>query len=238
MMRRAISSQALVYEELVRVAEERVREKDLGLKGDEHTITFAIHDLCLHPEFVEPLRRELQSSEYAAFGQTASGLPLLDSFIKESARLTPAESMSTRRQAMKNFALSDGTQIKAGDWTCTPVSAMIQTADLFPSPLTFNGFRFVDPALLDRHAAAINETMQPEPSKLTDMNTWRFMSGVRAAMHVMKVFLAQIILDYDVRLVNPGKRRTWTWRSFTLPLEKTVVQFKPLKNREKRVHWT
>lgn len=71
---------------------------------------------------------------------------------------------------MKNFALSDGTRINAGDWTCTPVSAMIQTADLFPNPLTFNGFRFVSPALLDEQAAAINKTTQPEPSRLTDMS--------------------------------------------------------------------
>lgn len=36
MMRRGISSQATVYEELVKVAEERVRERDLGIKGEEH----------------------------------------------------------------------------------------------------------------------------------------------------------------------------------------------------------
>lgn len=56
------------------------------------TITFAIHDLCLHPKYVEPLRKELQSSEYTLFEQTGKGLPLIDSFLKESARLTPAES--------------------------------------------------------------------------------------------------------------------------------------------------
>ena len=56
------------------------------------TISFAIHDLCLHPEYVEPLRKELQSSQYEAFEKAAQGLSLLDSFIKESARLTPVES--------------------------------------------------------------------------------------------------------------------------------------------------
>jgi hypothetical protein len=55
------------------------------------TITFTIHDLCLHPEYVEPLRRELDT-HYNDFEATAHGLPLLDSFIKESARLTPVES--------------------------------------------------------------------------------------------------------------------------------------------------
>lgn len=55
------------------------------------TITFTIHDLCIHPEYVEPLRREL-GIQYSEFEFTAQGLPLLDSFIKESARLTPVES--------------------------------------------------------------------------------------------------------------------------------------------------
>lgn len=55
------------------------------------TITFAIHDLCLHPEYVAPLLEELEQKEYMHFERTANGLPLLDSFIKESARLTPVE---------------------------------------------------------------------------------------------------------------------------------------------------
>lgn len=55
------------------------------------TIVYVIHDLCLHPEYIEPLRNELKAS-YAEFEHTGRGLPLLDSFIKESARLTPVES--------------------------------------------------------------------------------------------------------------------------------------------------
>lgn len=56
------------------------------------TATFAIHDLCIYPEYVSPIRRELESEAYAEFEKTARGLPLLDSFVKESARLTPVES--------------------------------------------------------------------------------------------------------------------------------------------------
>jgi hypothetical protein len=57
----------------------------------DQTTTFAIQDLCLHPEYVKPLRAELAQG-YEEFQRTNSGLPLLDSFIKESARLTPVES--------------------------------------------------------------------------------------------------------------------------------------------------
>ena len=56
------------------------------------TICFAVHDLCLHPEYITPLRAELESSDWTDFEKTGRGLPLLDSFIKESARTNPVES--------------------------------------------------------------------------------------------------------------------------------------------------
>ena len=50
--------------------------------------TFAIHALSLHPKYVEPLRKEILR-EYSLFERNGQGLPLLDSFIKESARVNP-----------------------------------------------------------------------------------------------------------------------------------------------------
>lgn len=55
------------------------------------TIVYVIHDLCLHPEYVEDLRHEIKNV-YAEFEQPGRGLPLIDSFMKESARLSPVES--------------------------------------------------------------------------------------------------------------------------------------------------
>lgn len=64
------------------------------------TITYAVYDLCLHPEYIEALRDEIESSEYIEFSNTAQGLPLLDSFIKESARLTPVEASKSQIQSV------------------------------------------------------------------------------------------------------------------------------------------
>ncbi|KFA71335.1 hypothetical protein S40288_09118 [Stachybotrys chartarum IBT 40288] len=105
------------------------------------TITFAIHDICLHPEYNEPLLGELREG-YQIFERPGLGLPLLDSFIKESARLTPVEAQSTRRAALRAFTFSDGTKVQVGDWACTPVRAIMQNPDFSPAPLAFNGFRF------------------------------------------------------------------------------------------------
>jgi cytochrome P450 len=165
----------------------------------DQTITFAIHDLCLHPEYTEPLRAELEA-EYSEFLKTGQGLPLLDSFIKESARLTPVESstcpaspptppltparklltipplVSTRRQALAPFQFSDGTKLAAGDWACTPVRAIMQNEALYPAPLEFHGFRFVDKTNVSIKAANIEDHFrisQEKPSTLCSADaTW------------------------------------------------------------------
>lgn len=51
------------------------------------TTTYVIEDLCLHHEYIEPLRLEIPSA-----ATTDSGLPpLLDSFVKESVRCSNAD---------------------------------------------------------------------------------------------------------------------------------------------------
>lgn len=57
-----------------------------------------------------PLRKEVESSQYAAFEKTAQGLPLLDSFIKESARLTPVESSKSNFFRTHIFFLTSNEQ--------------------------------------------------------------------------------------------------------------------------------
>lgn len=54
-------------------------------------LTYSLYDLCLHPEFVEPLRQEIaeQSTNPIPSFDT---MPLLDSFLKESSRLNSPES--------------------------------------------------------------------------------------------------------------------------------------------------
>ncbi|TRX87807.1 hypothetical protein FHL15_011300 [Xylaria flabelliformis] len=199
------------------------------------TITFAIHDLCLHPEYVKPLREELLHS-YDRFQRTALGLPLLDSFIKESARLTPVESMSTRRSALQPFTLSDGTTVNVGDWACTPVRAIMQNAEFYPEALAFNGFRFIDQSGVNVESDNF-KILQPKPSKLTDVdNTWHVWGTGRMAcpgrfyaVAVMKVIMGQIIMNYDCDLPDKVGSRYLSWRSTVLPKHKTVVIFTPLQ---------
>ncbi|KAI4173842.1 MAG: hypothetical protein LQ348_006460 [Seirophora lacunosa] len=58
--------------------------------GLSNTTTFALADLSRQTECLDPLRQELLG-EWDGFKRKAEGLPLLDSFIKESTRLSGTE---------------------------------------------------------------------------------------------------------------------------------------------------
>lgn len=55
------------------------------------TSSFTIEDIAKNPDYVKHLRSELKS-QFTDFESTGKGLPLLDSFLKESARQHPVES--------------------------------------------------------------------------------------------------------------------------------------------------
>ncbi|KAI7774340.1 ent-kaurene oxidase [Diaporthe eres] len=154
------------------------------------TACFALHDLCLHPEYIKPLRNEITSTGWTAFEDSrGQGLPLLDSFIKESARTNPVEAsmcqviVSTRRMALKTFQLSDGTTIEPGGWVCTAVRAMASDPAYFARPQEFHGFRFVDRGYLETvdHGA---DYVRPPPgtkSGLTEVAEWQLWGTGRCA---------------------------------------------------------
>ncbi|KAJ8133116.1 hypothetical protein O1611_g504 [Lasiodiplodia mahajangana] len=208
------------------------RDSKAGPQGCSTTITFALHDLCLHPEYAQPLRREL-SEHYVQFEQTGVGLPLLDSFIKESARLTPIEAQSTRRGVLQPFTFSDGTRLGIGDWACTPARAIMQKAEYYPDPTSFHGFRFADAATMHKAAIPLSFPSQ-NPTQLTDVgDTWHVWGTGRMtcpgrfyATAVMKVIISQIIMQYECKLIDEASPRLFTWRSTTIPKNNTMMAFK------------
>lgn len=198
------------------------------------TTSYALYDLCLYPEYLSPLRAELESGEFAKFMQTTQGLPLLDSFVKESTRYNPMESMSGRRQALKDFTYSDGTTVRKGAWTCVPAKAILHDEQFFPEPLRFHGFRFVPESAVVPDE--VRKALQPEgPSRLTDISPHYHSWGIGGvvcpgrfyASVAIKLTLAHVLQNYDVELVDPTAERASVWRSYVLPAERTQIRFTP-----------
>ena len=53
---------------------------------------YALYDLCAYPDHVEPLRQELESVSREELTERLDRMQFLDSFIKESARLSTSDS--------------------------------------------------------------------------------------------------------------------------------------------------
>ncbi|KAK4171000.1 cytochrome P450 [Triangularia setosa] len=201
-------------------------------------VTFAVEDLCLHPEYIAPLRQEINAhfEGFKIAGQP-SGLPLLDSFIKESARLAPNEALSTRRAALKSFSFTDSSNnnwhLAKGDWICTPLWAMNMSDKIYTDPEQFDGFRFAPPEVLRAISESSPKTKpaQSKPGKIydTDFEWLMFGIGKQAcpgrfyATATFKLIIATIVRKYDVRMVEPGAKRWWTMESALVPREVGVV---------------
>lgn len=114
-----------------------------------------MEDLCRFPEYVEPLRQELETQPISV-----DSLPLLNSFLKESTRYSSVDAskrgmpwksgvwtdmltVTCRRKVLTPFTFSNGLTVAVGDWLCVPQKAMMRDVRYYREPAKFDGFRFV-----------------------------------------------------------------------------------------------
>lgn len=66
--------------------------------NESQALVYAIYSACLHPEFIEPLRQEAQAALYST--QPLECMPLMDAFLRESARLNPLDARKYNKCAI------------------------------------------------------------------------------------------------------------------------------------------
>jgi hypothetical protein len=116
--------------------------------------------------------------------------------------LTITTIVSTRRKATRPFHLSDGTEVKVGQWICSAVRGMNLDPANFPQPNEFRGFRFVDPQVLERSLSGtlpIPEAFQkPDPGKVSDfteLSDWQLWGTGRSAWYVVWRRVSQFVAN-------------------------------------------
>jgi len=192
------------------------------------TTTYAIEDLCLHPEYVEPLQYEIrQQSIPARTSRNMESLPLLDSFVKESIRHSNSDAITGRRKALTPYIFQDGSKLSKGDWVCVPQQAMMHDSARYRDAQTFHGFRF---------AQALPTADVPDRAKssLTGVSAewpiWGFGNtacpGRFYASLVLKLILVHILEEWECRMPYPDAPRSRTWRSSIVPRNSSVVMFR------------
>ncbi|KAI4207763.1 MAG: hypothetical protein LQ348_000459 [Seirophora lacunosa] len=104
-----------------------------------------MYNLCKYPEYIEPLTKEILATrnDSSSRGYEAHDMPLMDSFLKETARLNPTIILTMPRKVMYPFRFSDGTVVPKDNWLCIPQQAIMEDQQYYDDPSAFNGFRFV-----------------------------------------------------------------------------------------------
>ncbi|KAL2827744.1 cytochrome P450 [Aspergillus cavernicola] len=195
---------------------------------------YALDDLCLHPEYIQSLRDEVSGTMLNEPRPepdiNIDTLPLLNAFLKESARLNPTDSISVRRKVLRPFTFSDGTRLAKDDIACISLQPILQSPENYADPLIFNPYRFVNSA----------KSGSSSSSKFTDADVtfpiWGLgkhaCPGRHYASLLLKLVLAHVLLRYEIKMPD-GKpeKRSFYWRSAIVPRSGAVLY---LREREFR----
>ncbi|KAA8563977.1 hypothetical protein EYC84_011978 [Monilinia fructicola] len=188
--------------------------------------THAIFDLISHPEFIAPLREEIDQvtaeDGYEIDGsgkknlkkQSFAKLKKLDSFLKESQRFSPSGLISNLRLTTAPLLLSTGHTIPAGvrigynlyqvnntDPRVSPISNLSSTAPSLDSPSSFSPFRWSS-----LRSVPGNESKYQFVT--TSKEAMNFGHGSHAcpgrffASAEIKVVLVELLTNWDIRLVG------------------------------------
>ncbi|KAF5024599.1 hypothetical protein F66182_3362 [Fusarium sp. NRRL 66182] len=190
------------------------------------TMTQALYDLCASPEYLEPLRDELNDVLIKHGGwqkTTLNYLLKLDSTLKESQRLHPVFLLTFNRIFHQPMTLSNGTHLPAGTRVAAPSHSMLQDPANVPGltePSKFDPFRYSR----IREDAAHPENAQRFLFAMTDPRNMAFGYGKYAcpgrfyASNEMKLVLAHLLLRYDIKLPDGSTRpKNFTFDSDMFP---------------------
>ncbi|PYI08311.1 putative cytochrome P450 [Aspergillus sclerotiicarbonarius CBS 121057] len=185
-----------------------------------------LYRLCANPEWQDILREEIREAQtnqpfdYHRLSQ----LPLLDSFMRETARLVSLDKLNIRRKALKDYTFADGTpHVPAGATVCVSSYDASHNPATYPDPENFDGRRFVD----GNHKDSTHRYSDVSEHYLI----WGYGSlacpGRFHATIVLKLALANILLRYHIRLEDPQMRSHWMYEAFSMPYESTKVILTP-----------
>ncbi|EFQ99625.1 ent-kaurene oxidase [Nannizzia gypsea CBS 118893] len=157
-------------------------------------------DICMHLDLVQPIRDEVEEA-VSQHGWTTAGLfkmQILDSVIKESQRLKPGMLVNLERKALRDVILPSGMKLSKGTNVAVDSSAMWDP-EIYPNPAVYDGYRFLRLRQDGNGAAALVSTSQDH-----------FAFGVGKpicpgrffAANELKVALANILLNYDVKIAG------------------------------------
>lgn len=207
------------------------------------------------PEYVEPLRQEVESVldldgniDRKAFGQ----LVKLDSIMKESQRFNPLLLskfvpaflnadwillnlllVTFERVIHTPYRLSDGFVIPAHTQIGIPTSSLLMDPALYPDPTRYDAFRFskIRTHRADTDAASRAQYAASSPSSMSFGFGRHACPGRFFAANEIKAIMGYLLLNYDMKFPEGKEQRpeSLLFETQYLPNSKATVMFKRRK---------
>ena len=123
--------------------------------------------------------------------------------------------MSGRRQALKPFSFSNGTNVNKGEWVCTPAGAIMHSENHYPEPMEFHGFRFAEKKFVN-HVLDRGVSQPNGPSKLTDVDDTWHVWGIGRITWCVDLDLSDNLIDTTLAPGDSMLQQLWKQYSHTL----------------------
>ncbi|KAI0060666.1 cytochrome P450 [Artomyces pyxidatus] len=162
------------------------------------SLTHALYHLADNPEYVQPLRDEVEAV-VGAIGWTKAAMGKmrkLDSFLRECQRVHGINTITLKRITRQPFTFSNGVTIPAGVIVSTPVRATHADDENYPHADVFDGFRF---AKLRESEITKHQLASTTPEYLAFAHGKHACPGRFFAANELKAMLAHILVTYDVK---------------------------------------
>ncbi|KAI9447172.1 cytochrome P450, partial [Lactarius psammicola] len=170
------------------------------------TFTNVLYRLLSNPEYVEPLRHDVETA-VAEEGWTKAGVDKMhkvDSFLRETQRLDSLDDVALFRLALRPFTFSNGVTVPAGTLIAAPIGAIHRDGEAFSNPEEFDGFRFAKLRERDGNVVAC-QALSTSAENLTFGYGRHACPGRFFAVNEVKALLAHIVVTYDIKF-EEGKQ--------------------------------
>ncbi|KAJ8586523.1 cytochrome P450 [Rhizopogon salebrosus TDB-379] len=199
-----------------------------SLHTSAQSFSHALLYLAANPQYCEPLREEVSEviNQDGWTKDAMTKLPKMDSFLKESLRLSGMSLFPIMRKAMRSFAFSGGTIIPKGTHVVVASLPMHLDEEFFAEASQFQPFRFSE----------LRENRGEDQGCLLASTSSSYVSfgfGTHACpgrffvASVMKAMMAHLVLNYDIKLEKGGERPPDEWFMMNCsPNRKAEVMFR------------
>ncbi|KAF8341137.1 cytochrome P450 [Amanita rubescens] len=174
-----------------------------GIHTTTLTYTTALYILATKPEYVQPMREEIEAA-ISEEGWTKSAIGKLrkvDSFIRETMRMYATGVFNTKRKVLKDFTFSNGMTVPAGCLISLPHRAVQCDAVNYSDPDVFDGFRYA--RMREREGEGTKHGMVTTTNEYLPFGLGRHSCPGRFfATNNIKAMFAYILMNYDVKMAG------------------------------------